>query len=115
MHSIVLAAVLIASTGGGQRPSPQPSVSPSPLPYNSLFSRRALRNARLIIQLRLLQLREERLDCVRAAILRNLPPDLGAQQGSPAPSVKQSDASHANSLQSEDCRWILRYRRGRAG
>ena len=114
MLSIVLAAVLIASTGAGQRPSPHPSVS-APLPYNALFSRRALRNARLIIQLRLLQLREERLECVRAAILRNLPPDLGGQQGSPGPGVKQSDASHANSLQSEDCRWILRYRRGRAG
>lgn len=41
-----------------------------------LYSRRALRRARLIIELRLLQFRKERLECVRGAILRNLPPDL---------------------------------------
>jgi hypothetical protein len=114
VHSIVLAVVLIASTGAPQ-PSPRPSVSPAPLPYNAIFSRRALRNARLIIQLRLLQLREERLECLRAAILRRLPPDLVYEQGSPSPSVKQSDASDANKLQSEDCRWIPRLRRGRTG
>jgi hypothetical protein len=114
VHSIVLALVLIASTGA-QEPSPRPPAAATPLPYNALLSRRALRNARLLIQLRLLQLREQRLDCVRAAILRRLPPDLVGEQGSPAPSVKQSDASHATSLQSEDCRWIPRVRRGRAG
>ena len=110
MHSLVLAGALIASTGAGHRPS-HPSGSPSPLPYNTLFSRRALRSARLLIQLRLLQLREERLECLRDAIERSLPPDLLAEQGSNGPSVKQSDASHANSLQSEECRWILRFRR----
>jgi hypothetical protein len=114
MQSIVLAAVLIASTGGGRQPSPHPALSPTPFPYSAIFSRRALRSARLLIQLRLLQLREERLECVRAAIVRSLPPDLAGEQGSPGPSVKQSDASHANNLQSEDCSWILRYRRGRA-
>lgn len=41
-----------------------------------LYSRRALRRARLIIELSLLQFRKERLECVRAAILRTLPPDL---------------------------------------
>ncbi len=41
-----------------------------------LYAVRALRRMRLIIEMRLLQLREERLECVRQAILRNLPPDI---------------------------------------
>ncbi len=51
------------------RPSPAASISP-----DALFSRRALRRARLLIQMRMLQFRNERLDCVRAALLRQLPP-----------------------------------------
>ncbi|HEY9085303.1 MAG TPA: hypothetical protein VIN40_05110 [Candidatus Tyrphobacter sp.] len=48
-----------------------------------LYARRALRRARLIIEMRLLQFRLERLECVRRAILRNLPPDLRpAERGS---------------------------------
>jgi hypothetical protein len=113
MHALVLALALIASTGA-QQPTPSPAVSPDALPYNAIFSRRALRSARLLIQLRLLQLREERLECLRDAIVRSLPPDLVAEQGSPGPTVKQSDASHASTLQSEECRWILRFRRGPA-
>lgn len=47
-----------------------------PLSPEQLFSRRALRRARLLIQMRMLQLRDERLECVREAILRRLAPDL---------------------------------------
>jgi hypothetical protein len=52
--------------------------SPSP---EALYSRRALRRTRLIIELRLLEFRKERLECVRRAILRNLPPDLRPRDG----------------------------------
>ena len=89
-------------------PSPQPTAS-SPLP-DELFSRRAMRQARLLIQLRLLQLRDERLECVREALLRRLPPEL-RPTGSPAPAVKQSGATGAKNLggalpfESEDCGW----------
>ncbi len=59
-----------------------PAASPAPPPPSralspdELLSRRALLRARLLIQMRLMELREERLDCVRAAILRRLPPEL---------------------------------------
>ena len=75
----VLAALTICLLFGGVCPAAEhprhriasPAVSPE-----DLYSRRALRRARLIIELRLLELRKERLECVRRAILRNLPPDL---------------------------------------
>jgi hypothetical protein len=41
-----------------------------------LYSRRALRRARILLQLKLLELREERLACVRAALDRHLPADM---------------------------------------
>ncbi|MHB8433067.1 MAG: hypothetical protein ACYC8W_04175 [Candidatus Tyrphobacter sp.] len=50
--------------------------TPRPRTPEELYARRALRRARLIIELRLLEFRKERLECVRSAILRNLPPDL---------------------------------------
>lgn len=41
-----------------------------------LYSRRALRRAKIILQLRLLELHEEELDRVRRAVERHLPIDL---------------------------------------
>jgi hypothetical protein len=78
---VLLAMGLWAMAAGpSPRPSPHPSAHPSPaatpLAPEELYSRRALRRARLLIQMRMLQLRDERLDCVREAILRRLPPDL---------------------------------------
>jgi len=67
--TIVLATPAIAKhkhPGGHHRP-PQ---------VDALYSARALRRARTIVQLRLLELREERLDCIRAVLLRRLPRDL---------------------------------------
>jgi hypothetical protein len=61
---------------------PTPQVRPSPGPTahalteSQIYSRQALRRARLLIQMRMLQLRDEQLECVREAILRRLPPDL---------------------------------------
>jgi hypothetical protein len=78
----VLMAILLPALAATPSPHPSahPSVHPSPaatpLSPEELFSRRALRRARLLIQLRMLQLRDERLECVREAILRRLPPDL---------------------------------------
>lgn len=63
-----------------------------------LYARRALRRVRLIIEMRLLQLREERLECVRQAILRNLPPDLRPQE---------RDAEGARRLDPETCEQLL--------
>ena len=41
-----------------------------------LYSRRALRRAKIILQLRLLELQQEQLDRVRRAVERHLPIDL---------------------------------------
>jgi hypothetical protein len=99
-------------------PAPSPSATRTPIP-GPLLSPRALRRARLLIQMRMLQLRDERLDCVRAAILRRLPPDL-RPTGSPAPALKQFGAAHATKvrgtleLESEGCEWISTRRERRS-
>ncbi len=75
---VLLAARTVASASPSARSTaaaPAPVLSP-----DALFSRRALRRARLLIQMRMLQFREERLECVRAALLRQLPPALRPQE-----------------------------------
>jgi hypothetical protein len=67
--------------------------SPAPLTPDELFSRRALRRARLLILMRVMQFREERLDCIRAALRRQLPDALWAEE--PAPSRGTPDARAA--------------------
>ena len=52
---------------------PVATASPPPLSPDALYSRRALRRAKLLIQMRVMQLGEERLECIRAALLRRLP------------------------------------------
>ncbi|HZV77925.1 MAG TPA: hypothetical protein VFF63_09235 [Candidatus Babeliales bacterium] len=69
------------------------SPSPAPRSPDELFSRRALRQARLLIQMRLLQLHDERLECIRAALLRQLPDALWPDV--PSPSRGSSDAAAA--------------------
>lgn len=63
---------------------PHAQASPTPAlrgeQLDQLLSKRALRRAKLLIQLRLYELREERLLCVRSAILRRLPWDLRPQE-----------------------------------
>lgn len=104
-YSLLLALFTITATGplGKDSPAPIPAATRRP-GARALFSPRALRRARLLIRLRMLELREERLECLRAAILRRLPPDL-RPTGSVASTVKQSVAARANS-ESEDCTWI---------
>jgi hypothetical protein len=46
-----------------------------PTPVENIYSQRALRRARIILQLKLLELESERLERVREAILRHLPVD----------------------------------------
>jgi len=67
-----------AAAAKGAHPTARPSLAP--IAPEALYARRALRRARLIIELRLLEFRKERLECVRQAILRNLPPDLRPAQ-----------------------------------
>jgi len=95
MISILLSAVLTAAATKQERP---------PANASGLFSRRALHNARLLIEMRMLQLREERLECLRSVLLRRLPPDL--LTGGYEPAVKQSSAPHATTNRSEDCAWL---------
>lgn len=83
----ILTAVLIAAAPASMgTPAPsRASASPSaaPLTPEELFSRRALRRARLLIQMRMLQLRDERLECVREALRRQLPDALWPEVPSP--------------------------------
>jgi hypothetical protein len=87
-----LLTILLAArpNAAGSAPLARPSARPSPaqLSPDALFSRRALRRAKLLIQMRMFQFRNERLECVRAALLRQLPPDLRPQEpatASPSP------------------------------
>jgi hypothetical protein len=96
-----------------EHPAPKPSTAAvEPAGPGDLFSKRALRRAQLIIQMRMLELREERLECVRRAILRRLPPELRpGWTGQSAKGVKQSSAPSATTprsaiSKSEDCGWL---------
>jgi hypothetical protein len=93
---VALAAIVLAGVPT-HPPSPSPSgsaASPAPpLTPEELFSPRALRRARLLIQMRLLQLREQQLECVREALLRRLPDALW--QEVPEPSRGTADAASA--------------------
>jgi hypothetical protein len=89
----ILVAALPASTSSPPTTHPAASPSPAALSPDELFSRRALRRARLLIEMRLLQLRDERLECVRQALLRRLPQALWPEE--PAPSRGTANAAEA--------------------
>jgi hypothetical protein len=88
MRLFLLIALLAASATPSASPVAQSHAtarpSPAPLTPEDLFSRRALRRARLLIQMRLMQFHEERLECIRAALRRRLPDSLWPEE--PAPS-----------------------------
>ena len=93
------------AAAAGAQPTP-----PAGRDAGALFNKSAMRRARTLIQLRILQLREERLECVRKVVLRQIPPDLLL------PRVKQSSRYGAtvegSALdESEDCPWMSRARR----
>ncbi len=92
----LLAALIVAGPASAEpvataHPSPHPP--PAALEPDELFSRRALRRARLLIQMRLFELREERLECVREALRRRLPDALWPED--PSPGRRAADASEA--------------------
>jgi hypothetical protein len=92
----LVSMLLAAAPNRAHAPEPSHSAAPrqpvatSP---NELFSRRALRQARILIQMRLLQLRDERLECVREAVMRQLPDALWPEV--PSPSRGSSNAAEA--------------------
>jgi hypothetical protein len=83
-HAAILGLALAAAVPQRHaqgHPSPVPTSPPAP---EALLSRRALRRARLLVQIRMLQFRNERLECIRLAILSWLPPDLRPEPLPPA-------------------------------
>lgn len=74
----LLATVAPPATSPTAPPRPRPAAhaSTAPLSADELFSKRALRRARLLIQMRMFEFRKERLECVREALLRQLAPEL---------------------------------------
>lgn len=80
--TLALAATLAASAalpkhrhrGGKTEPA-------SRLTADELYSRRALRKARIILELKLMELRAERLERVRKALERHLPIDKLLEDG----------------------------------
>jgi hypothetical protein len=83
----LLSLLLAAAPDSSQSPAPAHSSAshpPSTVSPDELFSRRALRQARILIELRLLQLRDERLECVREALRRQLPDALWPEEPSPS-------------------------------
>lgn len=99
MKIFALIAMLLAATPRStsapapSRASAEPSPgAPSP---DELFSRRALRRARLLIQMRMMQLRAERLECIRQALLRQLPDALWPEEPSPSRGTANAAAAAA--------------------
>jgi len=88
--SLVLALGLWAAT-----PRPHESPKPAPAPHRAamtrredpdgLYSRRALRRVRLILQLRMLELRKAHLERVRQAVEQHLSVDRLLQEDEPSP------------------------------
>lgn len=72
------------------KPRHRPRATTRAADPDALLSRRALVRARLLIQLRMLQLRDARLDCVRAVILHRLPADLRPPRA-PKPACNQTE------------------------
>jgi hypothetical protein len=93
MPVLFLAMLLAATIAGSPSPAPaRPAAAPAaPLSPDSLYSRRALRRARLLIQMRLMELSDERLECVREALRRRLPDALWEEV--PSPSRGSADAA----------------------
>lgn len=71
-----MAAIAFSSAPDTPHPATRPAPAVRSQRADALLSKRALRRAKLLIQLRLYELREEHLECVRKAILRRLPRDL---------------------------------------
>ena len=75
----LVAAIAFSSAPAKPHAPARPAAASQSVRADELLSKRALRRAKLLIQLRLYELRDERLECVREAILRRLPSDLRPQ------------------------------------
>jgi len=73
--TLALAASLPAAARVPRHGHAHRTTSQRAITAGSLYSSRALRRARTILQLKLLELRQERLERVRKAIEKNLPVD----------------------------------------
>ncbi len=92
---VAVTSLVLALGLWGTAPKPHAGSKPTPVrtrvaPGNrddpdALYSRRALRRVRLILQLRLLELRKARLERVRQAIERHLSVDRLLQEEHPLP------------------------------
>jgi hypothetical protein len=93
----MLLLFLLGSAVGPAAPSPSAAPTPpaqvAPLSPDELYSRRALRRARLLIQMRVMEMREERLECIREALRHQLPSALWPEL--PSPSRGTPDARSA--------------------
>lgn len=69
------ASLPAAAKGPGHRSAHRRSAPSATVLVEDLYSRRALRRARIIVELKLMELREERLERVRQAIERHVPID----------------------------------------
>lgn len=75
--TLALAASLPAAANTARHRHGRRHLSPSGAtpPVSVLYSRRALRSAKIILQLKLLELRSEHLERVRKALQKNIPVD----------------------------------------
>lgn len=73
--TLALAASLPGSAKRAHRGRHKPQPTPSPVAADQIYSKRALRQAKIILELKLLELRRERLERVRKAILNHVPID----------------------------------------
>jgi len=76
-YSAALALTLALGSAGPvpAHPHPGPSSRPAVVDARGLYSMRALRRAKIILQLKLLELRAEHLERVRRAVERRIPVD----------------------------------------
>jgi hypothetical protein len=75
--------VLLGATFAPHRPHRRLPIAAQGLRADEIFSTRALRRARTILQLKLLELREVRLERVRRALERGIPIDTILKQRPP--------------------------------
>lgn len=74
--ALTLATLLSARSVAAKAPASaaDPYLQPH-LTARALYSQRALKRARTILQLKFLELREQRLECLRKALERGIPTD----------------------------------------
>ena len=73
LTSLALCAALLGTAHHSGQPAHRNALQPA---ASDLYSRRALRRARTILQFKLLELREQRLDLILRALERHIPIDV---------------------------------------